>query len=56
MTYSPLDELVKMTFATNYYGTVELTKKMTPLINKRGKIIIVGSMDGKTSQLSSKTL
>jgi len=41
------ENVVKTTFQTNYYGTVELTEKMKPYIKDSGKIIFVGSMAGK---------
>ena len=40
-------EVVQSTFATNLYGTIELSESMIPLLNNQGKIVTVGSMMGK---------
>jgi NAD(P)-dependent dehydrogenase (short-subunit alcohol dehydrogenase family) len=48
------ENIVKTTFQTNYYGTVELSEKIKPLIKDHGKIIIVGSMAGKYKQFSDE--
>jgi len=39
-------EIVKATFPTNFYGTIELSEKMVPLLNKNGKIIFITSIMG----------
>lgn len=38
--------VVDTTFQTNFYGTVDLSEKFLPYINKNGKIITVGSQAG----------
>lgn len=43
--------IVETTFRTNFYGTVELSEKLLPLIQKNGKIIFVGSSFGKLSHV-----
>jgi len=40
-------EVVKGTFATNYYGTVDLTEKLKDFIADNGKIISITSSAGK---------
>jgi len=39
-------EAAESTFATNIYGTIELTEAIIPLLNENGKIITVGSSYG----------
>lgn len=50
------ENVVKTTFQTNYYGTVEFTEKLLPYINDNGKVIIVGSRAGLLNKLSNKDL
>jgi NAD(P)-dependent dehydrogenase (short-subunit alcohol dehydrogenase family) len=47
------EEVVRVTFLTNYYGTKELTEKMKSLINNNGKIILIGSMAGRYNKFSA---
>jgi len=49
-------EVVKTTFQTNFYGTVEFTEKMIEYIKDYGKIITVGSSAGKLKILKSEKL
>lgn len=42
-------ESTRWTFATNYYGTVELIEKSLPLIAHHGKIVTLGSTLGRVS-------
>lgn len=53
---TPFNEQTKKTFETNYYGLVDFTEKMIPLL-KKGKdprLVNVASMAGKLKQLSSE--
>lgn len=50
------DEVVTTTFATNFYGTVDFTEKMLPLVNEKGKIIIIGSSAGKLKIVPSEDI
>jgi len=38
--------VVRETFRPNFYGTIELTEKFLPLLNKNGKVITLGSRAG----------
>ncbi|EGR33176.1 hypothetical protein IMG5_060150 [Ichthyophthirius multifiliis] len=49
-------EVVRQTFQTNFYGTVYLSEQMIPLINQKGKILIIGSSLGKTIHLKNENL
>eukprot|EP01016_Furgasonia_blochmanni_P029451 TRINITY_DN3093_c0_g2_i1.p2 TRINITY_DN3093_c0_g2~~TRINITY_DN3093_c0_g2_i1.p2 ORF type:complete len:283 (-),score=34.02 TRINITY_DN3093_c0_g2_i1:161-1009(-) len=48
------EEIVRTTFATNLYGTIELSEKMLPFISVGGRIVIVGSIIGKISRIKNK--
>lgn len=50
------EQVVRETFQTNFYGTIELTDKMLEHINDNGKIITVGSSAGKLRVLKSDKL
>jgi len=50
------DEVVSTTFATNFYGTVNFTEKMLPLINEKGKIVTIGSSAGKLRIVPSEAI
>lgn len=50
------EEVVRVTFQTNFYGTIDFTEKMLPYIVDSGKIITVASSAGKLSRLSSEEL
>eukprot|EP01017_Pseudomicrothorax_dubius_P037419 TRINITY_DN5481_c0_g1_i1.p1 TRINITY_DN5481_c0_g1~~TRINITY_DN5481_c0_g1_i1.p1 ORF type:complete len:297 (-),score=48.91 TRINITY_DN5481_c0_g1_i1:58-948(-) len=47
------EEVVRTTFQTNFYGTIELTEKMLPLINDSGKIVTITSSAGKLGKVKS---
>jgi NAD(P)-dependent dehydrogenase (short-subunit alcohol dehydrogenase family) len=47
---------VKVTFATNFYGTVEFTESVLTLLNERAKIVFVGSMAGHIRIIKNKDL
>jgi NAD(P)-dependent dehydrogenase (short-subunit alcohol dehydrogenase family) len=40
-------EGIRWTNATNFYGTVELTEKMLPLLAEQGKVVTLGSTAGR---------
>lgn len=42
-------EVIRWTYATNYYGTVELIEKILPLLAQQGKIVTLGSTAGRMS-------
>ena len=50
------EDVMNKTFPTNYYGTVELTEKMIPLLPESSKIIIITSTLGSYKNLSDCTL
>eukprot|EP00826_Nyctotherus_ovalis_P018624 TRINITY_DN15599_c0_g1_i18.p1 TRINITY_DN15599_c0_g1~~TRINITY_DN15599_c0_g1_i18.p1 ORF type:complete len:179 (+),score=65.85 TRINITY_DN15599_c0_g1_i18:88-624(+) len=50
------EEVVRVTFQTNFYGTIDFTEKMLPLIVDSGKIITVTSSAGKLGRLTSEEL
>jgi len=50
------EEVVRVTFQTNFYGTVDITEKLLPYISDSGKIIFVGSMLGCLGRLTSEEL
>eukprot|EP00831_Metopus_contortus_P070942 TRINITY_DN64895_c0_g1_i3.p1 TRINITY_DN64895_c0_g1~~TRINITY_DN64895_c0_g1_i3.p1 ORF type:complete len:306 (+),score=49.79 TRINITY_DN64895_c0_g1_i3:146-1063(+) len=50
------EEVVRVTFQTNFYGTVEFTEKMLPYIVDGGKIVFVTSSGGKLGRLPSEEL
>ncbi len=50
------EEVVRVTFQTNYYGTFELTEKLLPYIASNGKIVTISSSMGKLSILTSEAL
>jgi len=50
------DEVVKITFNTNYWGTAEFADKMKPYIADNGKIINITSSAGKFKNLKSQDL
>jgi hypothetical protein len=39
----------------NFFGTVELSEKILPLLSDNGKIVTVGSMAGRMSFLKIKS-
>jgi len=49
-------QIVQETFQTNFYGTIELSEKMIPNINKNGKIITVGGLVRNSNRLTSDQL
>ena len=53
---TPFNEQTKKTFETNYYGLVDFTEKMIPLLKKGEdpRLVNVASMAGKLKQLSSE--
>jgi len=53
-TFGP--NVVRETFQTNFFGTVDITEKMQDLINDNGKIITVGSSVGKLRIIQSEEL
>ena len=48
--------MVKVTFATNFFGTVEFTESLLSLMNEKAKIIFVGSMAGHIRVIKSEEL
>eukprot|EP00826_Nyctotherus_ovalis_P060393 TRINITY_DN846_c0_g1_i1.p2 TRINITY_DN846_c0_g1~~TRINITY_DN846_c0_g1_i1.p2 ORF type:complete len:297 (+),score=92.08 TRINITY_DN846_c0_g1_i1:167-1057(+) len=50
------EEVVRTTFQTNFYGSVDITEKLLPSIADSGKIIFVGSMLGCLGRLASEEL
>ena len=50
------EKIAAFTLGTNLFSTVDFTLKMTPLLNKNGKIIIVGSSVGKLSRVKQDSL
>ncbi|PRP86548.1 fimbrin/plastin [Planoprotostelium fungivorum] len=46
------NEIVRTTVGCNYYGTLDLTKALLPLIRPQGRIINVSSMAGKLNTVS----
>lgn len=50
------EDVVNKTFPTNYYGTIELTEKMIPLLPEGSKIIIISSSLGSYKNLTDCTL
>lgn len=50
------DEVVRITFKTNFYGTIELTEAVLPHINNNGKVVTVGSSAGKFKILKNEDL
>jgi len=44
---APTEEIVRVTMGTNFYGTVEVTEYLLPLLAKDGKIIMVSSDNGE---------
>jgi len=55
---TPFEEQTKKTLETNYYGLIDFTKKMIPLLKKGTdqRIVNVASMAGRIKQLSSPAL
>jgi carbonyl reductase 1 len=45
-------DVVKQTLATNYYGTLEATQSILPLIRDGGRLVNVSSMAGKLNKYS----
>ena len=50
------EEVIRVTFQTNFYGTVELTEKMSPYMSESSKVIFVASSVGKLERLKSPVL
>lgn len=50
------EEVVRTTFQTNFYGTVDITEKLLPYITDSGKIVFVGSILGSFGRLTSEEL
>jgi len=50
------EEVVRVTFATNFYGTVEFTEKMLSHLHDGGKIVFITSSVGKLGKLKSEEL
>jgi len=50
------EEVVRVTFQTNFYGTVDLIEKMLPYVADSGKIITITSSTGKLAKLKSEEL
>ncbi|MGK3739615.1 MAG: carbonyl reductase 1 [Bacillariaceae sp.] len=53
---TPFKEQTKKTFETNYYGLIDFTEKMIPLLKKGTdpRLVNVASMAGRLTQLSSE--
>ena len=49
-------KIVEFTLKTNFFSTVDLTLKITPLIKKNGKIIAITSSRGKLSLITKDSL
>ena len=45
-------EVVKRTLQTNYYGTLQATQELLPLIRQGGRLVNVSSMGGKLNKYS----
>ena len=52
----PINEQAYLTIATNFTGTLRLTKALFPLIRPHGRIVNVSSMMGELKALRSPTL
>ena len=50
------EEVVRVTFQTNFYGTVEFTEKMIPYIADLGKIIFIAFVTDANKDLNSDEL
>lgn len=50
------ENVARTTFGVNFFGTVDLTEKILPLIANKGKVIFVGSTMGKLNQLTNQSL
>lgn len=48
--------VVKQTLHCNYYGTLEATKQMLPLIKQGGRLVNVASMSGHLGSQYSETV
>lgn len=48
-------EVVKTTLQTNYYGTLEATQDLLPLVKNGGRMVNVCSMSGKLNKYSDET-
>lgn len=46
--------IVKETLQTNYYGTLEATRELLPLIRNGGRLVNVSSMSGKLNKYSEE--
>jgi carbonyl reductase 1 len=46
--------VVKTTLRTNYYGTLEATEELLPLIRKGGRLVNVSSAYGKLNEYSDE--
>ena len=47
-------DIVKETLKTNYYGALETTEQLLPLIRKVGRFVNVTSMSGKLNKYSDE--
>ena len=47
-------DIVKTTLKTNYYGALETTEQLLPLIRKGGRFVNVTSMSGKLNKYSDE--
>ena len=50
------EEVCENTFKVNYNGTINLTEKLLPVMNKSGKIIFLTSKSGTLSKLKNENL
>lgn len=50
------EEVVRVTFQTNFYGTIDFTEKMMPYLNPSAKIIFVTSSAGKLDKAKNEAL
>lgn len=50
------EEICETTFKVNFTGTIALTEKLLPVMNKSGKIIFLSSKSGSLSKLKNENL
>eukprot|EP01017_Pseudomicrothorax_dubius_P010116 TRINITY_DN13575_c0_g2_i2.p1 TRINITY_DN13575_c0_g2~~TRINITY_DN13575_c0_g2_i2.p1 ORF type:complete len:280 (-),score=27.40 TRINITY_DN13575_c0_g2_i2:24-863(-) len=48
------EEIVRTTFQTNFYGTIELTEKLLPYLNDSGKVVMISSALGKFHRIGDQ--